>query len=474
MYNPAMKFIGCGIAGLVLVGLVACKEGKSDSRREHAATPDDVPVDEMSDSVVVAAQVEHRLYSDKIEASSFLWGNTNRFQENYHPNYLMDGDPETTWIEGVAGDGHGEWVRIHTSKVENATRLRLRLRNGYHKSKALYGKNARIKELKLRILPGGTTQTMLLADKMEWLEVQMPLSGDDFAGVALEVVSTYPGTKYEDTCISDVEIFVSGERRDGAIAEKKKLATITTWKQERRKSARLFASDAARALPIRAEYRVSSGPTFLLKKLQGKNRVARAALMEVTAQVADTDSVLNRAKEALFFGFEEWKAYRLRVRTPVHIPALDGLRLSELGASPEASDSFIVPSFNQKSLLTAKSISLSDAKAGEFNASDEECRENTVWAARPNEIGPTPKQLVVWKCTAADDSTGTYRELVWQLFGFDDEGWLRVVVGPQYAQYFDWKHGDKRSVLIGGVRLRSWADSMELLTSQASETNGSD
>ncbi|MBL4636660.1 MAG: hypothetical protein JKY56_22610, partial [Kofleriaceae bacterium] len=184
--------------------LGACEESKSSSGGVRAAILNDVPVHEMSDSVAVAAQVEHRLYSDKIEASSFLWGNTNRFQENYHPNYLMDGDPKTTWIEGGTGDGNGEWVRIHTSTIEEATKLRLRLRNGYHKSKDLYGQNARIKELKLRILPGGTTQTILLADKMEWLEVQMPLSGGNFEGVTLEIVSTYPGTKYEDTCISDV------------------------------------------------------------------------------------------------------------------------------------------------------------------------------------------------------------------------------------------------------------------------------
>ncbi len=467
MYNPAMKFTGCGIA--VLVALVACKEGTSDS--EHVAPQVDVPPPAVSDSV---AQVEHRLYSDKIEASSFLWGNTNRFQENYHPNYLMDGDPKSAWIEGVAGDGNGEWVVLHTSTIKKATKLRLRLRNGYHKSKALYGKNARIKELKLRVLPGGTTQTMLLSDKMEWLEVQMPLPGDDFEGVKLEIVSTYPGTKYEDTCISDVEVFVSGERRGGAIAEQRKLAALKTWKQERRKTASLFASDAARALPIRAQYRVSSGPTFLLKKLQGRNRVARAALMEITAQVTDVDSVLKRTKEALSLGFEDWKAYRLRVRNPVHIPALDGLRLSEPGESPEASDSFSIPSYKQKSLLSAKSVSLSEAKAGEFDASDEECRANTVWATRPNEIGPSPKQLVVWSCTAPDESVGRYRELTWQLLGFDDEGWLRVVVGPQYAQYFDWKHGAQRSVLVGGVRLRSWADAMEILNSQASEFNGSD
>ena len=57
--------------------------------------------------VLLDAPVERRLYSDRIEASSFAWGNSNRFHENYHPNYLMDGDPVTTWLEDAPGNGFG-------------------------------------------------------------------------------------------------------------------------------------------------------------------------------------------------------------------------------------------------------------------------------------------------------------------------------------------------------------------------------
>jgi hypothetical protein len=82
--------------------------------------------------------VERRLYSDRIEASSFLWTDWNKFQENYHPSYIMDGDPATAWVEGADSSGAGEWVRVHVSPVEGATRVRLRVQNGYHKSKSLH------------------------------------------------------------------------------------------------------------------------------------------------------------------------------------------------------------------------------------------------------------------------------------------------------------------------------------------------
>ena len=51
--------------------------------------------------------IERRLYSDRVEASSFLWTDWNKFQENYHPNYILDGDPATAWVEGADSSGAG-------------------------------------------------------------------------------------------------------------------------------------------------------------------------------------------------------------------------------------------------------------------------------------------------------------------------------------------------------------------------------
>ena len=61
--------------------------------------------------------VERRLYTDTAEASSFLWGDWNRFIENYHPNYVGDDDAKTAWVEGSAGSGAGEWLRLQVTPL---------------------------------------------------------------------------------------------------------------------------------------------------------------------------------------------------------------------------------------------------------------------------------------------------------------------------------------------------------------------
>ena len=97
--------------------------------------------------------VERRLYSDAIDASSFLWGDWNRFVENYHPNYVGDDDPKTAWVEGVPGSGAGQWVRLQVTPLDGTTRVRLKIRNGYQKSKELFAANARAKDVVVRLLP---------------------------------------------------------------------------------------------------------------------------------------------------------------------------------------------------------------------------------------------------------------------------------------------------------------------------------
>src|SRR5688572_22276739 len=89
-------------------------------------------------AVAFAEPVERRLHVDQAAASSFLWNDWNRFQENYHPLYIGDDDPKTAWVEGIDGNGEGEWIRLAVSELEGATRVRLRLRSGYHKSKSLF------------------------------------------------------------------------------------------------------------------------------------------------------------------------------------------------------------------------------------------------------------------------------------------------------------------------------------------------
>jgi hypothetical protein len=127
-----------------------------------ALAPTRLPLHAKKIFVPPAPVVERRLYSDKVEASSFLWTNWNRFQENYHPNYIMDGDPKTAWVQGVSGSGAGESIKIHVSEVAKTTKLRVKIKSGYQKSKGLFAQNARPKTIELIAYPSKEKKSITL------------------------------------------------------------------------------------------------------------------------------------------------------------------------------------------------------------------------------------------------------------------------------------------------------------------------
>ena len=84
----------------------------------------------------------NRLHPRAANASSYLRSNWNRFTENYHPNYVLDDNPATAWVEGDAGNGEGAVLRLPVSALQTARSVKLRVRNGYQKSDNLLVANA--------------------------------------------------------------------------------------------------------------------------------------------------------------------------------------------------------------------------------------------------------------------------------------------------------------------------------------------
>ena len=97
-----------------------------------------------------AAPAGHHLRSTGAQASSYLESNWNKHDENYHPNYLLDGNPKTAWVEGVEGDGEQQWIQWPLSSIASARQLTVRVRNGYQKSDSLLVANAAPKKVALQ------------------------------------------------------------------------------------------------------------------------------------------------------------------------------------------------------------------------------------------------------------------------------------------------------------------------------------
>jgi hypothetical protein len=184
------------------------------------------------------------LYADHAEATSFLKSNWNKYEENYHPSYVLDGDPKTAWVEGRDGDGVGESITIPVSTVATARSVRVDVWNGYQKSKNLLDANGAPTGVTVVVRgPGGRvtgTAKATLKRAMGKQSISVPVTGGVEA-VQLVVDSVITGKKYKDTCISDVQVFVDSDVPYNAKAEGAKRGALKTWIKERKDTAAYFA-----------------------------------------------------------------------------------------------------------------------------------------------------------------------------------------------------------------------------------------
>lgn len=116
----------------------------------------------------------------------------------YGPGNLFDGNPATAWVEGVAGNGEGQRLSFDFAAPRDVARLHLS--NGYTKSDRTYSRNARVRDL--RVTGSTGVETLLrLADTGQWQVFDLP-GFTAQTWMQMEIVSTYPGSHYQDTALS--------------------------------------------------------------------------------------------------------------------------------------------------------------------------------------------------------------------------------------------------------------------------------
>jgi len=137
----------------------------------------------------------------KVSASSTLAGG------KYSPDNVNkssgDVDLDSCWAEGVAGNGEGEWLEI-SAKVPVLLDT-LQITNGLTVSDALFRANNRIKKLDLSV-NGGAPVTVQLPDQMDPFDIKLPETKAVVRTIRLTVREVYPGTKYQDTCVTRIRL----------------------------------------------------------------------------------------------------------------------------------------------------------------------------------------------------------------------------------------------------------------------------
>lgn len=193
------------ILGAVL--LLKGKEKSDDSQNvevsETSTEASPEAVTPVTAKLVDISQVDFTEYKQvrvaSAEASSVIQQDNGAVNT---PMMMFDENIETNWQEGVDGPGLGEWVDAKFSQESGIKYLTFKLGN-WKTSRYYYGNN---KPSKMTITVGEFSQQIEFPD--EWtefcLEFSRPCQAD---GIYMTIDEVYPGTDWDDTCITDMRVF---------------------------------------------------------------------------------------------------------------------------------------------------------------------------------------------------------------------------------------------------------------------------
>lgn len=232
-----------------------------------------------------------QLHSPHAAASSYLQSNWNKYTENYHPTYILDGNPKTAWVEGAKGNGEGSWITWPVSRVPHARRVKLRIRNGYHKSKNLLLANAAPSVVRIELRSGDRVvhaREAQLARDLTWQEVVLvPHADVPFDNVRLVVLAAHEGSAYADLCISDIETWIDAEVAHNKPVENAKHLAAMAWIKARVDAAAYFAKQPK-------EYPFAATQFRSEDSVEVSTEVARGWMSEHMSMASTIDRMLER------------------------------------------------------------------------------------------------------------------------------------------------------------------------------------
>ena len=136
-----------------------------------------------------------------VSATSYL--TESEYGLVHHPSNVVDGSLSNAWVEDAAGQGEGESITIQLDETYKLSGFNINA--GYQKSADTFDKNSRPATL-LITFSDGSSMDITLNDVNEQQQVTFP-SAIETSSVTFTIESVYPGSEYEDTVISEIQLF---------------------------------------------------------------------------------------------------------------------------------------------------------------------------------------------------------------------------------------------------------------------------
>ncbi len=413
---------------------------------------------------------ERRLFSDSFEASSFLWNDWNKFQENYHANYAGDDDPKTAWVEGDKGSGAGQWLRMKLTALDSTTSVRVRIRNGYQKSPELFKQNARVKTATLTLMPSGVKKVIELKDDAAWQEFVMPQTEGALQAIEIKVAAVYEGSKYTDMCLSDVQVFATSTTVDNPAFEKSKKVKLMTWRAARVAAAKEFAKGKVSSV-LGPAYDVVTTPNESNSEDGLAFNTSKPAFKEWAPALAIANQALAQFKGAAATGTPLVPAQLFKPSGAKH-PQVDGFLTASLERSyyGDPGDGAYLPVVNAASIFFADRSKIAETKSKttvEEALRASKCNGNKYWVMRShdpeNKSPDRVTALVVTECGMVETRGGKDLAVAAQILVYREDGKLLLVAGTaggeglSYASGYRWADRDGAPVIVAAASASSWA-----------------
>ena len=157
-------------------------------------------------------------YNVNVKASSTL---KPHGKYSYSASNIQDIDKKNAWVEGIEGDGIGEYLEIEQNCLVGSSNYKtdigfveLCIVNGYAATEKNWNENNRVKELKM-YFDNKYITTIVLEDtiKQQYIDISefnLKVQNGETAKFKFEINDIYKGTKYDDTCVTGLLIEFTG------------------------------------------------------------------------------------------------------------------------------------------------------------------------------------------------------------------------------------------------------------------------
>lgn len=410
----------------------------------------------------LSAPFERRLYPQKFSSTSHLENDWNTFQENYLATYLGDDDPKTSWTEGKADVGIGERVMVEHTPLEDASTLRLEIRNGYQKTPRLFTRNARAKDIVVTLKPSGLTSKHTLTDSEGWQSIAIEQPVGPLKGYEIQFASVYKGSKYEDLVVSDIQTYVTSLTPDNPGYEASKQKQLLDWVSDRRLAAKTFKEAAKGSIPVAAQYE-----TTALGERQKACQNCELPFQRASRMWGNGKPLFGSLDAATEEQFDGWKQIRISTTDKRPIPRADSFVFPNISWQDfllwddAETIGIVVPTprllayFNAKNLkrvyVETGAVAAKAALEGKLPGCKAE-DDLKHFFFTPDTDGPL-RTLLIASCGLYSDREGYTPGQYWQVLKYEDDGRLSYLFDFFSASAFTWTEKNGAPFLESVVRI---------------------